>query len=143
MNGATPWENWIDEDIVHSLYAEGIRRYGGLGSPSKNGCIDGALGGAYSAELYSMPEMDSETLVTGICFCGYLLFYIATNHCFSDGNKRVAWTSAMWVLARMGLTLDVSDDAAIEYVLAISAGKVESGDEVVNWLADRLVELEP
>jgi hypothetical protein len=43
----------------------------------------------------------------------------------------------------MGLTLDVSDDAAIEYVLAISAGKVESGDEVVNWLADRLVELEP
>ena len=89
-----------------------------------------------------MPEVEAETVVTGICFCGYLLFYVATKHCFVDGNKRVAWSSAMWILSRMGLTLDVSDDEAIAYVVAIAEGKVASGEDVVNWLADRIIELD-
>ena len=89
-----------------------------------------------------MPEIDEETVVTGICFCGYLLFYIATKHCFVDGNKRVAWTSAMWVLSIMGLTVDVQDEGAIDFVTAIADGKVDRGEEVVNWLAERLAEFE-
>ena len=142
MISMTPWDEWIDFDAIHDLYAEGIGQHGGFGSPSKDGCIDGALGAAFNAELYSMPEVEAETVVTGICFCGYLLFYVATKHCFVDGNKRVAWSSAMWILSRMGLTLDVSDDEAIAYVVAIAEGKVESGEDVVNWLADRIIELD-
>lgn len=140
MSSARPWKVWIDYEQIHELYAEGITRYGGLSSPSKDGCIDAALGAAYSAELYSMPEIDLETVVTGICFCGYLLYYIATKHCFSDGNKRVAWTSAQWVLARLGLAINAQDDEVIDYVLAIAAGKVARGEDVVNWIAERLVE---
>jgi death on curing protein len=139
---ATPWEEWIDNQTIHILYADGISNYGGLRSPSKDGCVDGALGAAYNAELYSMPEVDSETVVTGICFCGYLLYYLAAKHCFADGNKRVAWSSAMWVLEGMGLTIDAPDQDAIDYVLAIADGKIESGEDVVNWLADRLVEIQ-
>ena len=80
--------------------------------------------------------------VTGICFCGYLLYYLAIKHCFADGNKRVAWSSAMWVLECMGLTVAAPDQDVIDYVLAIADGKVESGEDVVNWLADRLAEIE-
>lgn len=137
----TPWEEWIDNQIIHSLYAEGIKRHGGLGSPSKDGCIDGALGAAFNAEMYSMPEVDAETVVTGICFCGYLLYYLAIKHCFADGNKRVSWSSAMWVLECIGLTVDAPDQDVINYVTAIADGTVESGEDVVNWLADRLVEI--
>jgi death on curing protein len=142
MTSPTPWAQWIDSDTIHSLYAEGISQHGGFGSPSKDGCIDGALGGAYTAELYSMPEMDSETVVSGLCFCGYLLFYIASKHCFVDGNKRVAWSSTIWVLGTMGLTIDAPDEDVINYVLSIAAGEVANGEEVVNWIADRVVQLE-
>lgn len=141
MNAAAPWEEWIDTDIIHSLYADGIKKYGGLGSPSKDGCIHAALGAAFNAEMYSMPEFDSETVVSGICFCGYLLFYIATKHCFADGNKRVAWTSAMWVLAVMGLTIEATDKEVVDYMLEVADGKIAEGEDVVNWLADRLIEL--
>lgn len=140
MNTYQPWKEWIDIDIIHSLYADGINKYGGLGSPSKDGCVDAALGAAYSAELYSMPEMDSETVVAGIAFVGYLLFYLATKHCWTDGNKRVSWASAMWVLAKLGLSVQATDEEAIEYCLQIADGKIDKGEDVVNWIAERLVE---
>lgn len=136
-----PWSQWIDSETIHSLYADGIEAHGGYGSPSKDGCIDGALGSAYSAEMYSMPEVDSETITSGIAFCGYLLFYIATKHCWVDGNKRAAWASAMWVLSTLGLSVDAPDDEVIAYCLAIADGKIKNGEDVVNWLAERLVEI--
>ena len=89
MSALQPWTQWIDDAIIHNLYADGINQHGGLGSPSKNGCVDAALGAAYNAELYSMPEVDAETVITGITFSGYLLFYLSTKHCWTDGNK--AW----------------------------------------------------
>ena len=141
MNSTQPWTQWIDTDIVHSLYADGIEEFGGFGSRSKDGCIDAALGAAYSAELYSMPEVDEETIVSGITFCGYLLFYIATKHCWTDGNKRAAWKSAMWVLSKMGLTVDAPDTEVIAYCLDIADHKIDKGEDVVNWLAERLREL--
>jgi death on curing protein len=141
MSQPAPWEQWIDFQTIDLLYGEGINRYGGLRSPSKDGCIEAALGAAYNAEMYSMPDVDSETVVTGICFCGYLMFYIATKHCFTDGNKRIAWTSAMWVLAIMGLTVNASDQEAIDFTLALAGGKIAAGEDVVNWIAERLVEI--
>jgi death-on-curing protein len=141
MNSKQPWTEWIDYDTIHSLYADGIQKYGGMGTPSKDGCIDGALGAAYNAELYSMPEVDQETVTSGLAFCGYLLFYIATKHCWVDGNKRAAWSSAMWVLYRLGLTVDAPDDEVIAYCLDIADGRVTSGEDVVNWIADRLIEI--
>lgn len=138
---AQPWTEWIDSETIHSLYAEGMEKYGGMFSPSKDGCVDAALGAAYNAELYSMPEVDSETVVSGLSFCGYLLFYIATKHCWVDGNKRAAWSSTMWVLSRFNLTVNAPDDEVIAYCLAIADKKVTSGEDVVNWIAERLAEI--
>lgn len=141
MNDARPWTKWIDEATVAALWDEGMNRYGGLRSQQKPGCVDGSLGAAYHAEVLSMPEVDEETVTSGLVFCGYLLFYIASNHCWTDGNKRAAWSSAMWVLFRLGLTVDVPDQEAIDYCLAIAGKKIKSGEEVVIWIADRLKEL--
>lgn len=142
MNGPAPWSEWITHDDVHWLYGEGIKQHGGSGSPSQPGCVDAALGAAYNAELYSMPEVDEETVITGLCFCGYLLFYLATKHCFVDGNKRVAWASSMWVLLRLGLTLQVTDTDAEAFCLGVANGDINNGAEVVNWIAERLVAIQ-
>ena len=85
-----------------------------------------------------MPEVDAETVVSGLCFCGYLLFYLIQNNCFVDGNKRAGWTSAMYVLLGMGLTLDVSDDDAEQMCLRVAKGEVKHAEELVVWIADRL-----
>jgi death-on-curing protein len=142
MNGATtPWTRWISYEEVHDLYAKGISLYGGTGSKSKDGCVDGALGAAYSGELYSATEVDGEYVVSGLPFCGFLLYYLGSKHCFVDGNKRVAWLSATTVLLKMGLTLNVTDAEAEAFCLEIASGNIESAD-AVRWVADHLKAIE-
>ncbi|MGB8773102.1 MAG: Fic family protein [Terriglobales bacterium] len=138
MTPLQPWTQWITTEELHGLYAEGIHRFGGTGSPSKEGCVDGSLGAAFNAELYTMPEFESETAVSGLVFAGYLLFYLVQNHCFIDGNKRIGWLSCMYVLGKLGVTLEVSDDEADSYCRGIAAGAIRTGAEVVDWIAEHL-----
>ena|SRR5437762_1838915 len=134
-----PWTDWITATQIKSLHDEGIRQHGGKNSsPPEKGCLERSLGAAYNAELYSMPEVESETIISGLCFCGYLLFYLIQNNCFIDGNKRVGWTSSMYVLLGLGLTLDVSDEEAEQLCLQVAEGKIRKGEDVVYWIAERL-----
>jgi prophage maintenance system killer protein len=126
-----PWEEWITETEVFQLHAEGIRRHkGGDDKLLKEGCVEQSLGGAYSAAVYSC-EKESDYLLT---FCGYLLFYLGSNQCFVNGNKRVPWLSCLHVLLNAGLTLDVADNDAIEYCRRLADHKIPDGSHTVNGL---------
>lgn len=67
-----PWAQWIGDDTVAMLYAEGIKRWGGAGSFPQAGCTEAALGAAYNAELYS-PESEQEGGVQGLIFASTIL----------------------------------------------------------------------
>ena len=88
-----------------------------------------------------MPDVDEETVISGLTFSGYILYYLAINQCWTDGSKRAAWASATWVLSMMGLAIDCDDQEAIDYCMSIAKKEISSGEEVVNWIAERLIEL--
>jgi death on curing protein len=132
-----PWTQWIGAETISKLYAEGIKRWGGAGSAPKEGCIEGALGAAFNAELYS-PESEQEGFTSGLIFAGYLLFYLATKHCYIDGNKRIAWACSTFVLLSFGLTIEATEDEVVEFCLAISSGEIRQGADVVLWMAEKL-----
>lgn len=139
MRGEHPWVRLVSVEDVLDLHAEAIARYGGDPSPSaKDGCIEKSLGAAWSAELYA----GSDDGIPGLCFAGCLLFYLAKNHCFIDGNKRISWMTAMHVLLGMDLTLDATDLEAEHYCLSILNGDVKSATDVSIWFADRLMAIE-
>lgn len=139
MTDLRPWHELLSLEDVYELYREGIRRYGGDPSDPKPGCVDGSLGAAWSAESYSDPDPGR---LPGLVFAGYLLFYLARNHCFTDGNKRVAWSAAMHVLIGHGLTVEATADEAEQLMLSVIARRVNDGMEVVSWLAERLIAAE-
>lgn len=139
MSDPRPWDRLLSLDRVNELYAEGIRRYGGDPSGPKPGCVDGSIGAAWSAESYSDPAPGR---LPGLVFAGYLLFYLSRNHCFTDGNKRVAWSAAMDVLLHYGLTIDTNADEAENLMLSVIARRIDDGLEVVNWLSERLIAAE-
>jgi|SRR5580700_4166015 death-on-curing protein len=132
-----PWSQWISDATVADLYAEGIKRWNGLGSAPKPGCLEAALGAAYNAEQYSVDTPEEGTL-QGLIFCGYLLFYLATKHCYVDGNKRIAWACATFVLLSFGLTIQATQQEVVDFCLSISRGDIRQGSEVVVWLSERL-----
>ncbi len=139
MSDIRPWDSILSLSDVATLYGEGIRRYGGDPSDPKPGCVDGSVGAAWSAESYADPDPGR---LPGLVFAGYLLFYLAKNHCFTDGNKRVAWSTAMHVLGHYCLTVDASIDESEQLMLSVIAGKIRDGMGVVTWLAERLIAAE-
>ncbi len=134
-----PWDERVTTSDVILLHRVGIERFGGDGTirTTDRDCVDGRLGSAWNAEIYR-GEVDHQ--YAGLVFAGYALFYLAKAHCFVDGNKRVSWTTAMYVLASMGLTVDASADEAEQMIAGLLApGSRVTGDDIVAWLAERLI----
>lgn len=131
-----PWNDLISVQGVIALHAEGMRRHGHDPSsrPAEN-CVDGSLGAAWSAGLYREPEGARP----GLCFAGHVLFYLAKNHCFTDGNKRAAWLALTAILASMGLSVHTSNDDAEAMVRGVADGSVHDADAVIFWIAERLI----
>ena len=63
------------------------------------------------------------------------------NHCFTDGNKRVAWTCAMHVLLAHGLTVEATTDEAEQLMLSMITKSFGDGMAVAGWLAERVTEV--
>ena len=133
MNG----EHLITLDRLLDLHRRSIARFNtaplNIGQSHRD-CAEGKIGNAWAAESY----FDQPSTRHGLCFAGFLMFYLVKGHCFPDGNKRIGWLAAMTVLASLGLTVNATDEEAIGLVHGISTGSVSDGHEVVRWLADKL-----
>jgi death-on-curing protein len=135
MTEREPWSELITVRLVLDFRDEGIKRYGGLlATKPAEDCIEGSLGAAWSAGLYREPEEAKR----GLCFTAHALYYIAKNHCFTEGNKRAAWMSAIEILARLGLTVNTTIEEAFGMMEGIIKGHISGPDEVTHWLAERL-----
>lgn len=101
----------------------------------KPGCVESALGNALPAAAYALERDDPDPLVA----CAYLLRSLARNHCYEDGNKRIAWLAALealWVHAQCTIAADPVEAADI--VVRVAGGALDVPG-LVAWLADHLV----
>jgi death-on-curing protein len=105
------------------------------------GCVERSLGAAAYADMYGAEE----GAVLGLAYAGASLFYLATNHCFGDGNKRIAWLSAVDALDALGLTLDVSDLEAEAFIMRIAdtqcSAPITDAETVIRWIAEHVIAL--
>lgn len=132
------WTSLISLDRILELHAQGMIKHNQKQIPiteAARDCVEARLGNAWSSEAYTVQETDQ---LPGLCFAGFLLFYLAKNQCFQDGNKRLAWTATMAVLGEIGLTINASTDEAYNFVMRIVTGDVKDGIEVVRWIAGKL-----
>jgi len=56
-----------------------------------------------------------------------LLHSITRNHALVDGNKRLGWFATVSFLAINDLLVDLDDDVAFEFVIAVARGDLEVG----------------
>lgn len=132
----TPWERVISTQVLLELYASRMEKYGGDPSGPRPGCLEGCLGNAWTAESYRLGD-EEDTLRPGLTFAAYLLYYLAHDHCFADGNKRVAWSAMIFVMGYWGLTIDAITDEAEAFMLDVVGKKLDQDDAVI-WIAERL-----
>jgi death-on-curing protein len=135
----SPWLRWTSAERIMELHGIGLKSYGGPQQPtSPTGCVDGAVGSAYSAEAYAEGRPHAKA---GLEFAAHLLLYLVHRHCFVDGNKRIAWAACVDALAAQGLGVVATTDEAFDFMRSVIDHSVESGHDVAAWLAPRLFAL--
>lgn len=137
---AEPWSAWLSTPDVYQLHERALREHGGLEGVRDDGCVPGALGSAWNAQAYESGNDDGAPDL--FLFVVRLFLYLLRNHCFNDGNKRVAWLAMETVLRQQGLTIGSSDDDAETFVRSATENSFPFS-EVVDFFSDRIEAVNP
>lgn len=137
MSEEQPWTALVTREQVVRLHSRGLVEYGGEGDSKEwDGCIDGHLDAAWTAEKYFQTETYGG--VPGLIFAGFLMHQLITDNCFADGNRAVAWLAGAYVLRQIGLTVSCTGAEAHAMFTEVMIEKKEP-PYVVRWVADRLL----
>jgi death-on-curing protein len=118
---------WIPDAAIRAMHAELLQEHGGLDGPVDENALGATLARPQQLEHYSNPAATLPQLAAAYGF-GF-----AKNHCFSDGNKRIALVVVDVFLQLNGYELVASEaDAAVTFQ-ALAAGEFDES-QLVEWV---------
>lgn len=118
---------------VDRLHALGLQSHGGSGGTLHKGCVERCLQAAAMAAHYREPNGPGDLFV----FAANLLYLLANNHCYGDGNKRVAWKVFAEVFQINGLRVVATDEEAEQLVLNVADSSVGwKTEHIIVWLQE-------
>ncbi|MGO9947630.1 MAG: type II toxin-antitoxin system death-on-curing family toxin [Steroidobacteraceae bacterium] len=111
------------------MHAELISEHGGLAGPVRIAELEAALGRPQHQFSYSDSSPSLERLAAAY---GYSL---ARNHCFADGNKRIALAVIDVFLQMNGRELTAEEVDAAEIIQFVAAGKLTE-EQLAAWISE-------
>jgi len=127
---------WLDERDVCTIHGEILAETGGGAGLLNEGALQSTLNKPKNLYHYSN---ESATLYEMAAAYGYGL---VKNHCFVDGNKRIALIATYTFLAINGVELDAAEVEAASFFLDLATSS-ESQDiamqKLSNWLESNSV----
>ena len=129
---ALPW--MVTTEQVHALHRMALEQWGGLDGVRDENCPDRSI----HAALLSADYRAEGGEVSPVVVAAHLLWFFAKNHCFVDGNKRVAWSASQTLLAGIGLAVDAPEDEAAAFVVEVVEAKL-AVETVIEWFTRRLI----
>ncbi len=119
--------------MVEAVHLDQIREHGGLGGLRDEDLLEAALARPKHKWAYRR-QPDLAMLAAAY------LYGLARNHAFRDGNKRVAFLTAVIFLELNGLRLEADEAEVVAIVESVAAGKATEG-AVARWIRGRVVEV--
>ncbi len=121
---------WLDIHDVCAIHGEIIAESGGASGILSEGTLESTLNKPINLYHYS----DDVTLYKLAASYGYGL---VKNHCFVDGNKRIALIAVYTFLSVNGIELTASEVDAVSFFLDLAASletQEQSMAKLANWL---------
>lgn len=122
---------WLDVRDICAIHGEILAESGGSSGILNKGSLDSTLNKPKNLYFYSNKQASLYELAAAY---GYGL---VKNHCFVDGNKRIALIAVYTFLAVNGIELIASEEDAANFFLYLAASS-ELQDvlmqEVTEWL---------
>ncbi|PKM43059.1 MAG: type II toxin-antitoxin system death-on-curing family toxin [Gammaproteobacteria bacterium HGW-Gammaproteobacteria-1] len=118
---------WISERAISAIHSELLREHGGLEGPVNDDMLGATLARPQQLQSYSNPPATLYQLAAAYGF-GF-----ARNHCFKDGNKRVALAAIDVFLQLNGHELIASEAEAVFTIQELAAGTIDA-DTLAIWV---------
>jgi death-on-curing protein len=118
------WE-WLSRQLVETLHAESLSRFGGTPGMRDEGLLESALARPKHLARYEEPSVFQ--LASAYCEG------VISNHPFADGNKRAGLLAARAFLFKNGFRLNPEEAETVTVIRQVAAGDL-SRDELTKWL---------
>lgn len=110
------------------MHGELLREHGGLDGTINEGALESTLARPQNLVAYKNPA--SPTIFDLAASYG---FGFARNHCFADGNKRIALVSIDVFLEMNGFELAAEEIEAVETIKMLAAGEINE-EQLSEWI---------
>lgn len=117
---------WLTQRDIRHFYAELLSEHGGLAGAPSEGALDSTLARSHNLLAYE-PESPLARLAASYAFD------FARNHCFPDGDKRIALTAIGVFLYVNGKELIASEPDAALTIESVAGGEM-SEEELAAWI---------
>ena len=122
---------WLTIKEVIALHFEIIKDYGG-----KSGILDE---GALESTLFRPQQLAYYQSDSNLCDLTAAYGYgLVKNHCFVDGNKRIAFVVMAVFLLRNGYELIATEVEAVDIMIDLALGNITQS-ELALWLTNNSV----
>ena len=115
---------------VEAVHLDQLREHGGLAGLRDEGLLEAALARPRQKWTYQR-KPDLATLAAAYAFG------LVKNHPFHDGNKRVAFLTAVMFLGLNGHALVAEESEVVTAMLGVAAGGATETD-VAQWIRGRI-----
>lgn len=121
-----PVFKWLNKQILLAIHNQQIVEHGGCPGVLNPGLLESSL--ASPLNIYNYEENPSV-----FDLAAAYGFSLVKNHCFFDGNKRVAFMSMFVFLKINGFLLEAPEEEATLFMLNLTESK-ESQKSLTEWL---------
>lgn len=118
--------NFLSIDEVLSLHERTIELHGGKSGIRDMGLLESAILRCQSGYYYSLSEQ-AATLMQSLCM----------NHCFIDGNKRVALLATVTFLKMNGFNLKCGNKEIVDFIITKVIEKNYEVSQIAKWIGDK------
>jgi death-on-curing protein len=122
---------WLTRAIVEAIHISQIREHGGQYGTRDINLLESAIARPMNRWAY---EQESGIVILAAAY-GYGL---AKNHCFIDGNKRVAFMAMYTFLGLNGYEIDATEPEVVDLMLGVADSSI-SEEQLINWLRMHVV----
>lgn len=122
---------WVPRLVVEAVHLDQLREHGGLSGLRNEQSLEAAL-----ARPQQKWHFDA-TVDLALLAASYA-FGLCTAHAFSDGNKRIAFLTALIFLGLNGNDVDATEPDVVQAMTALASGDM-SEDDVATWIRVRMV----
>lgn len=124
---------WVPRVVVDATHLDQLREHGGLPGVRNENALEAALARAPQKWNYE-PSADLASLAAAYAFG------LAKAHPFNDGNKRMAFLTALILLGLNGKDLAATEAEVVQAMVALAAGSLGEAD-LATWMRKRLTRL--